>query len=261
VSPESLAALCAAAMPGERLTAAEIAHICFGAGDEVIGDDDGAVAWTVRETDGRIDAWILLLAVRPERRSRGLGKELGQAAIARARAAGARTVHLANAVPRYVWPGVDLTDTREALGFARGDVAVNMAIPTSFRRSAPPGITVERERGDGALRFAHEQFPHWVPELEVAVAAGTAFAARDDQGATVGFGCHSCNRVGWIGPMATDATRRHGGVGAAVLAAVCTDLDARGFPHGEIAWVSNLRFYGKCGATVSRVFQGGALRL
>ena len=42
---------------------------------------------------------------------------------------------------------------------------------------------------------------------------------------------------------------------------LCTDLDARGCTTGEIAWVSNLRFYGKCGAQVSRVFLGGKLGL
>jgi hypothetical protein len=42
---------------------------------------------------------------------------------------------------------------------------------------------------------------------------------------------------------------------------VCADLEERGVDTGEIAWVSNLRFYGKCGATVSRVFQGGRLTL
>jgi GNAT superfamily N-acetyltransferase len=61
--------------------------------------------------------------------------------------------------------------------------------------------------------------------------------------------------------MATDPARRHRGVGSAVLAAVCADLAARGHATGEIAWVSNLRFYGKCGATVSRVFRGAHLTL
>jgi hypothetical protein len=61
--------------------------------------------------------------------------------------------------------------------------------------------------------------------------------------------------------MATEPARQHGGVGSALLAAVCADLDAHGVTTGEIAWVSNLRFYGKCGATVSRVFQGGRLGL
>src|SRR5205085_11652199 len=109
--------------------------------------------------------------------------------------------------------------------------------------------------------FATVEYPHWVPELDRAVELGTAFAARDATGKTVGFSCHSVNRAGWIGPMATDPTLQHGGVGSAVLAAVCADLEARGLPSGEIAWVSNLRFYGKCGARVSRVFLGGRLRL
>jgi hypothetical protein len=42
---------------------------------------------------------------------------------------------------------------------------------------------------------------------------------------------------------------------------VCVDLEARDCATGEIAWVSNLRFYGKCGARVSRVFLGGKLGL
>jgi predicted N-acetyltransferase YhbS len=61
--------------------------------------------------------------------------------------------------------------------------------------------------------------------------------------------------------MATDRTRQHGGVGSAVVAAACADLEARGCATGEISWVSNLRFYGKCGASVSRVFLGGKLAL
>ena len=128
-------------------------------------------------------------------------------------------------------------------------------------RDPPPGVVVELEKGTGALEFAARAYPHWVPELQVAIEGAAAFAARDESGATVGFGCHSCNRAGWIGPMATDPTSQHGGIGSAVLAAVCADLDRRGFGAGEIAWISNYRFYGKCGASVSRVFQGGALTL
>ena len=61
--------------------------------------------------------------------------------------------------------------------------------------------------------------------------------------------------------MATDPALQHGGVGSALLDGVCTDLEQRGITTGEIAWVSNLRFYGKCGARVSRVFLGGRKRL
>jgi predicted N-acetyltransferase YhbS len=85
--------------------------------------------------------------------------------------------------------------------------------------------------------------------------------ARNAQGETIAFGCHSVNRFGWLGPMATDPSLQHGGVGSAVVAALCADLAARDCRTGQISWVSNLRFYGKCGARVSRVFLGGRLRL
>jgi GNAT superfamily N-acetyltransferase len=149
----------------------------------------------------------------------------------------------------------------EACGFEREWIGINMTIPSSFRRAAPTGVTIERETGDGAVTFATRAFPEWVPELARAVERGTGFAARVGDGTTIGFGCHSVNRAAWIGPMATDPGLQHGGVGAAVLAALCADIEARGMPTGEISWVSNLRFYGKCGARVSRIFEGGKLRL
>jgi GNAT superfamily N-acetyltransferase len=271
VTPESLAALCAAAMPAERLTAAELEHLCFGANehgdrDEGFGDERGAAVMQLQRLGSHIAAWLVLTVVHPDHQGRGIGKELVQAVCDRAREVGAQTVLLASSIPRYLWPGVDTANTRagmllETLGFERDWVGINMAIPTSFRRPPPAGITVERETGPGAHDFATRAYPHWVPELDRAVHLGTAWAARDAQGRTVGFGSHSVNRAGWIGPMATDSTLQHGGVGSAVLGAVCADLEDRGVATGEIAWVSNLRFYGKCGARVSRVFLGGRKEL
>jgi GNAT superfamily N-acetyltransferase len=267
VTPDALAALCAAAMPEERLTAPELEHLCFGENeqgdrDECVGDERGAAVMQLQRFGEHVAAWLVLAVVHPDHQSRGLGKDLVHAVCDRARAAGARDVLLASAIPRYVWPGVDTANTRagmllETLGFEREWVGINMAIPTSFRGPVPDDITVEHETGAGAHDFATAAFPHWVPELDRAVQLGTALAARDAQGRTVGFACHSVNRAGWIGPMATDPTLQHGGVGSAVLGALCADLEARGITTGEISWVSNLRFYGKCGARVSRVFLGG----
>jgi GNAT superfamily N-acetyltransferase len=149
----------------------------------------------------------------------------------------------------------------ESCGFECDMVGTNMAIDTSFRIATPPGILIERETGSGAHDFTERAYPYWIPELDRAVTLGTAFAARDDRGATIGFGCHSVNRSGWIGPMGTDPDSQHSGIGSAVLAAICADLEAGGCSTGEISWVSNLRFYGKCGARVSRVFIGGRLHL
>jgi GNAT superfamily N-acetyltransferase len=262
MTPDALTALCAAAMPDEHLTASELEYLCFGADDTVLGDETGAaVVQSQRFGDVQV-AWLTLVVVDPAAQGKGRGTALVHAALDQAKSAGARELLLASAIPRYLWPGVDLTNTRagmlfEACEFERLWIGTNMAIDTSFRRDAPRGVVVEQETTNGAHDFAAHAYPHWVPELDRAVSLGTAFAARDSQGATIGFGCHSVNRAGWIGPMATDPDAQNGGVGSALVSAVCADLAQRGHTAGEIAWVSNLRFYGKCGATVSRVFLGG----
>ncbi|MDQ1435283.1 MAG: hypothetical protein QOF59_2099 [Actinomycetota bacterium] len=266
MTPDALATLCAAAMPDERLTVDELTYLCFGPGDEVMGDDRGAAVLQIQHFGKHVAAWLTLVAVDPSAQSAGLGKALVHAIADRAHELGARDLLLASAVPRYVWPGVDVYNTRagmllETCGFERDWVGTNMAIATSFRRVVPSGVVVERETGMGAHLFAERAYPYWVPELDRAVELGFAFAARDATGATIGFGCHSVGRAGWIGPMATDPTLQHGGVGSAVVAALCADLEARGRATAEISWVSNVRFYGKCGAQVSRVFVGGKLAL
>jgi len=262
VTPESLAALCAAAMPREALTAAELGWICAGEGTTIVGDDDAAAVVTIASVGDYLGAWLVLVAVHPDHQGRGRGRAVVAEVVEGARASGASDLHLATAIPRYVWPGVDLMDTRaaafcEAIGFDDGPIGINMAISTSFEQPPPSGVTVERETGFGALELCDRSYPHWRPEVERAIELGTAFSARATDGATIGFSCHSVNRRRWIGPMATDPDRRAGGIGGATLAAVCADLRALGESTGEIAWVSNLRFYGKCGATVSRVFRGG----
>ncbi len=264
--PDALAALCDAAMPEERLTARELDYLCFGANDEVLGDDHAAAVLQTHTYGEYLSAWLTLVVVHPGGQSRGRGKELVNAVADRARELGATDLMLASAIPRYLWPGVDVMNTRagmlfETCGFERAWVGTNMAIDTAFRRPPPAGVVVERETGPGAHDFAAGAYPYWIPELDRAVELGTAFAARDAQGATIGFGCHSVSRFGWIGPMATDPALQHGGVGSAVVAALCADLEVRGCATGEISWVSNLRFYGKCGARVSRVFLGGKLGL
>jgi GNAT superfamily N-acetyltransferase len=253
-------------MPEEHLTASELEYLCFGPGDEVIGDERGAVVLQPQRFGEFLAVWLVLIAVDPAHQHRGLGKQLVHATIERARSQGAGHVLLASAVPRYLWPGVDVRNTRagmlfESCGFERGGVGMNMAIDTGFRASPPPGVVIERETGAGAHDFAARAYPYWVPELDRAVDLGTAFAARTDNDATIAFACHSVNRFGWIGPMGTDPDSQHSGIGSALLAALCADLAARGCPTGEISWVSNLRFYGKCGAQVSRVFEGGRLAL
>jgi GNAT superfamily N-acetyltransferase len=265
LAPDGLARLVAAALPHEGLTAADLETCCYGPGTEILGDADATAVLTVNGSDSLAAAWLVLLVVHPDDHRRSLGRALVAESAARARAAGAVDMHLGTAIPRYVWPGVDFRFTAalalfEATGFEPYGAACNMAIPTSFRTDSPAGVVVEREDGDGAATFASRSFPHWLDEVERAVAAGTCFAARAG-GDTIGFACHSVNRAGWIGPMATDPERQRAGVGRSLLGAVCASLSDAGHAEADIAWVGPIGFYAKAGAVVSRVFRNAKLTL
>jgi GNAT superfamily N-acetyltransferase len=267
VTPDAaeLATLVDAALPDEGLTAADLETCCFGPDTEILGERSAAAALTVRHVGDTAVAWLLLLAVHPDRQRHRRGRVLLDAAAHRARERGAAELHLGNAVPRYVWPGVDFRFTAalalfEAAGFEPYGAECNMAIAAAFRAEPPAGVTVERETGGGAVELSERRYPYWVDETGRAVAQGTCFAARID-GETLGFACHSANRAGWIGPMATDPDRQRGGVGRALLGAVCADLAGRGRAEADIAWVGPVGFYAKCGARVSRVFRTAKLTL
>ena len=265
LEPDALARLVSVALPDEGLTAADLETCCYGPDTEILGDADAAAALTVKGSGGLAAAWLVLLAVHPDHRRRGRGRALVDESAARARAAGAVDMHIGTAIPRYVWPGVDFRFTAalalfEATGFEPYGAACNMAIPTSFRADSPAGVVVERERGDGAAALASRRFPHWLDEVERAVAAGTCYTARAG-GGTIGFACHSVNRTGWIGPMAADPERQRAGVGRSLLGSACASLAAAGHAEADIAWVGPIGFYAKAGGVVSRVFRNAKLTL
>ena len=259
-SVEGLHDLLGRALPNEGLTLDDVTTCCFEPESELLGDDDAAVVVKFHDWGGYAAAWIIVVAVAPERRRRGLGRELVEAAVAWAGIRGAQEVHLGAASPRYLWPGVDLGFTPalclfEAAGFEPDGFAYDMAIPTNFRADPPQNVVVERELGRGAIDLARRAYPSWEDEVTRGIERGTVFSARSDDGATIGFGAHSVNRQGLIGPMATDPDRQSGGVGNALLGRLCADIEHRhGTSLAQISWIGPARFYAKAGATVSRVY-------
>jgi mycothiol synthase len=260
VDPSQLHGLLTRTLPNEELTRDDVATSCFGPACEVLGDERGATVVKFEDWGGYSAAWIIVVAVDPDRQRGGRGRALVDDALAWARDRGAHEVHLGTAIPRYLWPGVDFAFTGaiclfEATGFEPSGVAFDMAIPTAFRAGTPAGVTVEREDGDGAIDLCRRAYARWEDEVRRGIERGTVFSARDPDGVTIGFGAHSVNRHGLIGPMATDPERQSRGVGNALLAAVAEDVGAReGTPTAEISWIGPARFYAKAGATVSRVY-------
>lgn len=254
-----------AALPEEGLTDDELAACCFDDPGVVLAADDGAGAVSVvcRPFGAVSVAFVKLIAVRPEARRAGLGGRLLAAAEAWAFEQGAVEVHLAGSAPAYLWPGVDTTMVpmlclAEAAGYEPVGAELNMRLATTFRAPVPEGVEVRRVLDDAdaaaVAGTVAREWPHWGPELERAVEQGGCLVAW--QGAeVVGFGCHSVNRAGWIGPMGTVPGAGRSGVGHAVLGLLCRDLMTAGVEQAEIAWVGPVRFYAKAGAVTSRAFR------
>ena len=271
-----LTALCDAALPAENLTEDELrAALWDGAGDDgddacvVVATPDGssAAAGVVHTVGPRRVGFVQLVVVHPDARRRGLGTslvdELRRWAFDEH---GAEGLGVGGASPFYLWPGVDVQATPalclfESLGFRPRGCEVNMAYPTKHRAPVPAGVSLRRalEEDDvvAGLSFVGRHWPNWVAEARRAVEHGACHLAVDDaDGAVVGFGCHSVNRLGWLGPMGTDPVRRHGGLGNALLGVIATDLMAAGLSSVEVAWVGPVGFYANAaGASVSRTFR------
>jgi hypothetical protein len=149
----------------------------------------------------------------------------------------------------------------ESLGFTARGCEMNMAFLTSHRAPVPDGVELRRALEDvdvdAALSFVGRHWPNWVAEARRGIDHGSChLGVSSSDGAVVGFGCHSVNRLGWLGPMGTDPDRRHGGLGNALLGAIATDLMAAGLSSVEVAWVGPIGFYANAaGASVSRTFR------
>jgi GNAT superfamily N-acetyltransferase len=286
-----LAALVDSALPGEGLGEDDLVA-CLWEDDDpsvVFGlPGVGVAAAVVRRVgagaEGRRVGFVQLVAVAPSARRQGHGRALLTAVEEWAFGEQlALSLGVGGGAPFYLWPGVDVHATAalcffEALGYRPGGSELNMSFPTRHRAPVPEGVVLRRalDEADVAagLDFVSRSWPNWVAETRRAIEHGTchlAFAdppappspspsAPADAATVVGFGCHSVNRLGWLGPMGTDPDRRHAGLGNALLGAIATDLMAAGLESVEVAWVGPLGFYANAaGATVSRAFRSYGL--
>ncbi len=270
-----LASLWAAASPSEPISMAELDRVIHADNGVVLAcpDSSGAVVAVTRESQGTIRGYIKLIVVHPDAQGHGLGRRLLGAAEEWLAAQGATVAGLGAGVPLYLWPGVDVANLPAcslalAAGYRVVGCAVNLRMPTTYGSVTPPLVEVCRfgRRTDydrnqlSALRgLVATEWPIWLTEFDLGVSHGAVFGAfqADSSGKIVplGFLAHSTLRNGWIGPMGTHPGHRQRGVGAALLAAVCADLQRLGFEQVEVAWVGPLSYFASKGAVHSRAFR------
>src|SRR4051812_15432117 len=71
----------------------------------------GVMVGGAREWQGRPEAWVRLFAIDPAARRQGLATRLLAELESRLRTDGHTRLHVANSVPNYFWPGLDIRYT------------------------------------------------------------------------------------------------------------------------------------------------------
>jgi GNAT superfamily N-acetyltransferase len=286
---DAVVELCRAALPDEALSVDDLEGLlCDGDGDPTAlvrqvaatglgcrdehGELIAAAVVSLTEVLDRRSAHLQLLVVHPARRRRGLARALVSAAEAWAVEHGAAALTVGAGAPFYLFTGVDSrwTDALccfEGLGYERTGTELDLVCPTVPARTSTRGGATSRaspevelahvgdDEGAAALAaWVGATYPHWSAELARAARSGTVVVARDTAtGEVVGAAAHSVGRLGVIGPVAVDPSRRGGGVGVLLMAAVLADLATAGLRTAEIAWTSTVRFYRQaCDARVGR---------
>jgi GNAT superfamily N-acetyltransferase len=256
-----LVALTDAALTSERLTGDELRRCLWDDPDDavVLGDAGvGAVAAVVRHSVG----YLRLLVVTPDHQRAGFGRELLEAAERWLRERGVTRIQAGAEAPFYLWPGVPVEATAalallESAGYDDAGAAFDMTCATDLHIDPPTGVEVRLVDDPGPVRtLVDREWPWWWDEVARAIALGTCVGAYAADGTVLGFGCHSVNRAGWLGPIGTDPAAGRGGIGGAVMSGLCAEMRARGHADTEICWIGPIGFYAKaCGARISRVFQ------
>jgi predicted N-acetyltransferase YhbS len=256
-------------VPGWAVTRRTVGFVALD-GDAVAGAVLGSLS-DRQPTVGHID----LVAVRPDRRRRGIGRALLTRAEEALGALGAVEMVLAGNPPRYAWPGIDVRYTPAictalALGYQHDRTAWNMTVDLSSpalgdtaeaeQRLAAHGVTVRRATAadlPALVEFAETRFGGaWSGEVSLSIGqedAGCHLAVRD--GEVLGFAAYGSVRPTWFGPMGTAPSARGLGIGGVLLRRCLRDQRAAGHRRAQIGWVGPIPFYADMvGAWVERVF-------
>jgi len=228
----------------------------------VRGDPEIGLIATVEgqaATGGAGHGFVRLIAVAPEHRGRGVGRELLALGEADVRAAGLGSLTIGADAPFYLWPGVESGETAllcllERLKYRRTETNFNMGLDLAVIPPDPGGGTVASAADrDEIHEWADRHWAWWTTELLRATDRGTLVITRDADGISA-VCAYDVNRSGWVGPVAVRPELMGRGVGVPALLGALHRMRADGRSRVEIGWVGPVVPYARVGATVGRVF-------
>ena len=224
---------------------------------------------------GGLMGTLMLFAIDPEYRRRGLGWQLLATLEDRMRDDRLGWLRVGNFGPDYIWPGLDVRYTPGVClllsrGFKHRGDAINMEVDLSARdwdteadeaRLYRQGYTIKRLHVSERQPFSEWVEPTWGPMWHWEAMStldndpvSTFIAVKD--GKIVGFA--SYNATGFpncFSPTGTAEQQRRAGLGRVLFYRCMHDLRELGHTHAEICWVGPVVYYAKIAdAAISRVF-------
>lgn len=204
--------------------------------------------------------YLKLLAVDPEWRRQGLGRQLVQQLESNLRRAGAERVRVAESQPNYLVPGEDVRYTPalcfwEQRGYQKIGETYNLKcwlerenFDTRQEESGLPKVEFRRAHpADWPTLedFLAQHFPGWQYEVAQMLKNQPVSLHLAIQGDLLGFAGFDGNNLGsgWFGPMGTQPAARGLGLGRILLRRCLADLKAQGHPTCWIPWVGPYGFY------------------
>ncbi len=217
-------------------------------------------------------AWIKAFLVHPGYRRQGIASAMFDAVEETMVRRGIVEVHVGWALPRYLWPGIDVRCTPalvflERRGYESDRVSyINMDVHLAGRNFAwqearllTRGIAVRRalpaDRNALVAFCRRHGFDTWAVEVGMALEhePPTAFLALKG-GRVCAFAVHSVVGPIHFGPMLTAPDLRGMGIGSTLLRCCLQEWQRAGIERCEIVWAGPLSFYARVvGATVGRV--------
>ena len=267
---DDLVGLTDAALPDERLTSDELLACCWEDPGVVLGlpDAAGAVSVVLRHFGDRPAAFVKLVVVDPTpvvaratvapcwpRPSSGRGTR------------GATELHLSGSAPSYLWPGVDVRATADAVPGRGGGLRRDRRglrhvgagrVPSSGARTGSRSAGRCRDADAASVdELVAREWPNWVDEQRRGNRTGHVPGRLRRGHRRRGRLRLPLGEPGRL--VRPDRARRRrtatARIGLALLGEVCTDLQVAGFRDVEICWIGPVGFYAAAGGSISRVYR------